>query len=190
MDRDGKGSRRVSPWPLRIDPGDLIGGFSAAFVLIPQSLAYATPAGMPVERGLFVAALAPIAAAFFASSPYLGTGPTAITSLLTFGALGVLAVSASSEYVALAALLALLVGAVRVALGLLRVGFIACISCPSPSSQVSRAERPLSSSRRRSRRCSTFPASTPTHSPLPSKRSAVLGIGGSSRSPSPSSWPP
>ncbi len=110
---------------LRLDPGDLIGGVTAAFVLIPQALAYATLAGMPVERGLFVAALAPIAAAFFASSPYLGTGPTAITSLLTFGALSALAVPTGSEYVALAALLALLVGAIRVALGLLRAGFIA-----------------------------------------------------------------
>jgi SulP family sulfate permease len=109
----------------RIDPGDLIAGVSAAFVLIPQALAYATLAGMPVERGLFVAALAPIAAAFFASSPYLGTGPTAITSLLTFGALSALAVPAGSDYVALAALLALSVGAIRVALGFLRAGFIA-----------------------------------------------------------------
>ncbi|MPZ15338.1 MAG: STAS domain-containing protein [Chloroflexi bacterium] len=110
---------------LRVDPGDLVGGVSAAFVLIPQALAYATLAGMPVERGLFVAALAPIAAAFFASSPYLGTGPTAITSLLTFGALSALAMPASSYYVALAALLALLVGVIRVALGLARAGFIA-----------------------------------------------------------------
>lgn len=109
----------------RVDPGDMVGGISAAFVLIPQALAYATLAGMPVERGLFVAALAPIAAAFFASSPYLGTGPTAITSLLTFGALATLATPAGSDYVALAALLALLVGAIRVALGLVRGGLIA-----------------------------------------------------------------
>lgn len=94
-------------------------------MLIPQALAYATLAGVPAQRGLFVAALAPIAAAFFASSPYLGTGPTAITSLLTFGALSALAVPGGARYVALAALLALLVGTIRVALGLARAGFIA-----------------------------------------------------------------
>jgi SulP family sulfate permease len=102
--------------------GDVVGGISAAFVLIPQALAYATLAGMPAQRGLFVAALAPLAAAFFASSPYLGTGPTALTSLLTFGALSALAPPAGGTYVALAALLALMVGAVRIGMGLARLG--------------------------------------------------------------------
>ncbi len=106
------------------DLGDLIGGVSAAFVLIPQALAYAVLAGMPAERGLYVAALAPIAAAFFASSPYLGTGPTAITSLLTFGALAHLAPPGGEKFVALAALLALMVGVVRVAMGLARLGSV------------------------------------------------------------------
>ena len=118
----------MSRAPLRprtpIDPGDVIGGISAAFVLIPQALAYAVLAGMPAERGLHVAALAPIAAAFFASSPYLGTGPTAITSLLTLGGLTALARPGSGEYVALGALLALMVGAVRVVMGLLRLGVL------------------------------------------------------------------
>lgn len=110
---------------LHIDPGDLVGGISAAFVLIPQSLAYATLAGMPAERGLYVAALAPIAAAIFASSPYLGTGPTAITSLLTLGALTALASPQGETYIALAAILALLVGAIRIVLGMLRAGLLA-----------------------------------------------------------------
>jgi SulP family sulfate permease len=111
-------------WRTKWYPGDLVGGVSAAFVLIPQALAYAVLAGMPAERGLYVAALAPIAAAFFASSPYLGTGPTAVTSLLTFGALTALASSGSNDYVALAALLALLVGAVRTFMGLARLGAV------------------------------------------------------------------
>lgn len=113
---------------LRVRPtgdlGDLVSGVSVAFLLIPQSLAYAVLAGMPPERGLYVAALAPIAAAFFASSPLLGTGPTAITSLLTFGALAPLAPPGGREFVALAALLALMVGAARVAMGLARLGFL------------------------------------------------------------------
>ncbi|MDQ4059213.1 MAG: SulP family inorganic anion transporter [Actinomycetota bacterium] len=105
--------------------GDLVAGVSAAFVLIPQALAYASLAGLPPERGLFVAALAPTAAAFLASSPYLATGPTAVTSLLTLGALTALASEGSDEYVALATLLALLVGAARVVMGLLHGGMVA-----------------------------------------------------------------
>lgn len=94
-------------------------------MLVPQALAYAQLAGLPPYRGLYVAALAPLAAAFFASSPYLGTGPTAVTSLLTLGALSALAVPGSERYVALAALLALMVGAIRVLMGSVRAGYIA-----------------------------------------------------------------
>ncbi len=109
----------------RIDVGDVIAGLSVAFVLIPQSLAYAGLAGLPNYRGLYAAALPPLAAALFASSPYLQTGPVAITSLLTFGALAPLATVGGGEYVALAALLALLVGLVRVLFGFVRAGWVA-----------------------------------------------------------------
>lgn len=102
-------------------------GVSVALVLIPQSLAYAEIAGLPPYVGLFAAALPPIAAAVFASSPYLQTGPVAMTSLLTFGALSQIpgVEPESAEYLKLAALLALLVGVFRVALGAVRGGFVA-----------------------------------------------------------------
>ncbi len=104
---------------------DLLAGLGVALVLIPQSLAYAELAGLPAHHGLLVAALAPMAAAFFASSPWLQTGPVAVTSLLTLGALLPYAPAGSPEYVALAALLALVVGVVRVGIGLLRLGWMA-----------------------------------------------------------------
>ncbi len=103
----------------------MIAGVSVALVLIPQSLAYAELAGLPPYFGLYAAMLPPIAAAFFASSPYLQTGPVAMTSLLTFGALAVLAPPQSPEYIALAALLAIVVGVVRTFLGGIRVGWVA-----------------------------------------------------------------
>jgi sulfate permease, SulP family len=105
--------------------GDLIAGLSVAFVLLPQAIAYARVAGLPVESGVWVAAVAPIAAAFAASSPYLGTGPTGITSLLTFGALAAIAVPGTAGFVGLAAMLAVLVGVIRIAIGLMRAGVVA-----------------------------------------------------------------
>jgi len=108
----------------RIELGDVLAGLAVAFVLIPQSLAYAELAGLPPHVGLYAAMLPPIAAAFFASSPYLQTGPVAMTSLLTFGALAGLAAPEGADYVALAALLAVVVGVMRLALGLVRVGWI------------------------------------------------------------------
>ncbi len=96
-----------------------------ALVLIPQSLAYAEIAGVPPHVGLFASALPPLLAAPFASSPYLQTGPVALTSLLTFGALSGLEATGTAEYVEVAALLALIVGATRLALGLVRLGSVA-----------------------------------------------------------------
>lgn len=95
-----------------------------ALILIPQALAYAGIAGVPAHVGLLAAALPTIAAAPFASSRYLQTGPGAMTALLTFGALSTLAVPLTAEYVGLAALLALVVGVIRVVLGAFHLGWV------------------------------------------------------------------
>lgn len=105
--------------------GDLIAGITVALILIPQSLAYAELAGMPPEHGLYAAAIPLLIAAPLASSPYLQTGPVALTAVLTFGALSTVAEPGSDRYVELGLLLAVLVGAVRVAIGLTRAGVIA-----------------------------------------------------------------
>ena len=109
---------------VRPQPGDMIAGLSVALVLVPQSLAYAELAGLPAYYGLYAAALPPLVAAFLASSPYLQTGPVAMTSLLTLGALSSMAAVQSPEYVALAALLAVMVGLARTVLGVLKAGFL------------------------------------------------------------------
>ena len=88
-------------------------GLTVALVLVPQSLAYAVLAGLPPVHGLYAAAVAPILAALVGSSPYLQTGPTALTSLLVLGALAPLPELSPAEYVAHAGLLALVVGGCR-----------------------------------------------------------------------------
>lgn len=105
--------------------GDLIAGISVAIVLIPQSLAYAEIAGLPAFIGLYAAALPPLAAAILASSRYLQTGPTAMTALLTFGAISQVASPGSDEYIQAAVVLALIVGVARILLGLARGGIVA-----------------------------------------------------------------
>ncbi len=103
---------------------DVTAGVAVSLVLVPQAMAYAELAGLPAGVGLFAAALPPILAAPFASSPYLQTGPTAMTALLTFGVLTAVAEPQTAEYVALAALLAMVVGLGRLAVGVLRLGQI------------------------------------------------------------------
>ncbi len=123
MSDDQTADGLVEP-PSRPVPADLLAGLSVAMVLVPQSMAYAELAGLPSHLGLFASALPPILAAFFASSPYLQTGPVALTSLLTFGALAGLAEVGTPDYVAMAALLALLVGVTRLLLGVFRLGMV------------------------------------------------------------------
>lgn len=105
--------------------GDVLAGISVALVLIPQSLAYAKIAGVDPVHGLYAAVAAPIAGALIGSSPYLQTGPVAVTSLLTYGALTALGDPFSAEFALLAGLLAILVGLVRAAIGLVGGGPIA-----------------------------------------------------------------
>lgn len=104
---------------------DALAGLSVALVLVPQSLAYAELAGVPPHYGLVAGAFPPLAAAAFASSPYLQTGPTALTSILAFGVLSASFLPGTAEYVSAAALLALMVGLFRIGLGLLRMGNLA-----------------------------------------------------------------
>jgi SulP family sulfate permease len=66
-----------------------------------------------------------MAAAFFASSPWLQTGPVALTSLLTLGALIPMAEAGTVSFIALASLLALVVGGARVIIGVFRLGWMA-----------------------------------------------------------------
>lgn len=101
---------------------DLIAGVSVAFVGIPQALAYAELAGMPPQYGLYALALPALLAAFFVSSHYLQTGPVALTSLLTFGALSTMAEPGDSSYIQRAALLSVMVGVILVLLGMARLG--------------------------------------------------------------------
>jgi len=105
---------------------DALAGLSVALILIPQSMAYAAIAGMPPYVGLFAAAFPLLIFALFASSPYLQTGPVALTSLLTFGALSSAGfVEESDEWVAAGAVLAIGVGVFRLILGAFRLGSVA-----------------------------------------------------------------
>ena len=103
---------------------DVIAGLTVALVLIPQSMAYAQLAGLPVYYGLYASFLPPMMAALFGSSRQLATGPVAMVSLMTAACLEPLATAGSSGYISYAILLALMVGAFQFALGVLRLGLV------------------------------------------------------------------
>ncbi len=104
--------------------GDIFAGLTVGVLLIPQSMAYALIAGLPVIYGLYASLVPQIIYALFGSSRQLSVGPTAMDSLLIASGLGVLAVIGSQEYIQLAVILTLMVGIIQTFLGFMRMGFI------------------------------------------------------------------
>ena len=93
-------------------------------MLIPQGMAYAMIAGLPVVYGLYAALLPQIVYGFLGTSRHLAVGPVAMDSLLVAAGLTGLAVAGSENYIALALLLAFMMGALQLSMGLLRLGFL------------------------------------------------------------------
>ena len=116
-------------WMRRYDRDSLRSDGLAALIvtimLIPQSLAYALLAGLPPQVGLYASMLPLLGYALFGSSNALAVGPVAVVSLMTAAAVGKLASVGSPEYLGAALALALLSGGLLLAMGLLRLGFLA-----------------------------------------------------------------
>jgi sulfate permease, SulP family len=103
---------------------DVLAGVVIAALAVPQSMAYAQTAGLPVQAGLYALLVPVVAYAALGSSRRLMTGPTAAAALLVPAAVLPIASAGSSAYLAAAAMLALLVGALLALGRLLRLGWI------------------------------------------------------------------
>ncbi|MBQ5947064.1 SulP family inorganic anion transporter [Massilia sp. ST3] len=106
-------------------PGDISAGIVVAMMMIPQGMAYALVAGLPPVAGIYASIVPPVLYALFGTSSTQSVGPMAIVSLMTASSLAPLAAPGSALHGVLAAQLALLAGAVLLACGLLRIGFLA-----------------------------------------------------------------
>jgi sulfate permease, SulP family len=109
-------------WLLR----DGVAGVTVWALMVPEAMAYAGIAGVPVQYGLYAIPLALAGYAVFGSSRELVVGPSASVVALSAAAVGaVAAAKASAEaYIALTAVLALVVGVIYVLGGLARLGWI------------------------------------------------------------------
>ena len=114
----------IKQYPRELFTTDLIAGMIVTVLVIPQSLAYALLAGLPPQAGLYVSIFPVIVYALLGSSMTQAVGPVAITAIMTFSVLSPLASPGSPQYIALAASLALFSGALILAFGLLRLGFL------------------------------------------------------------------
>lgn len=104
--------------------GDLVAGVTVGVMLIPQSMAYASLAGLPPVYGLYASLLPLVAYALMGTSRHLAFGIMAIDCLIVAAAVSVLATPGSPEYIGLVLLFTLMVGLFQLLLGLLRFGFL------------------------------------------------------------------
>src|SRR5512133_1719575 len=117
----------ASTTPTPTTPGastlrhDIVAGLTAAAVVLPKAMAYATVAGLPVQIGLYAALVPPIV--------YAALGRSAVLSVSTTTTIGTLAGTALAEAVpgaeparlaTAAAALSVLVGAALIAAAVLR----------------------------------------------------------------------
>ena len=105
--------------------GDVIAGLTVWAVLVPESLAYASIAGVSPVVGLYAAPPALLLYALLGSSRHLIVGPMSATAALSAAAVADLATQGRPEYVTLTAALAITTGIAALAAGLLRLGFLA-----------------------------------------------------------------
>ena len=103
---------------------DVVAGITVALVLVPQSMAYALLAGLPVVYGLYAALLPVVIGALFGNFNLLHTGPVVMLSLMSAAAIAPFALAGSDEFIALSLLLALLVGVLRLLMGAFKLGGI------------------------------------------------------------------
>lgn len=114
--------RDYQPSWLRLD---VIAGLTAAAVVLPKALAYATIAGLPVQVGLYTAFIPMLIYALFGSSRPLSVSTTTTIAILAGSALAQVSASDPAALITASATLALLVGVFLVLAGFLRLGFVA-----------------------------------------------------------------
>lgn len=99
---------------------DSVAGLTVAAVAVPQAMAYAMIAGLPVEHGLYTAIVVTLVGALFDSSRQLINGPT---NAISIASLSVLAPLAPPEArLPLAILLAFMVGVIQLGITAFRLG--------------------------------------------------------------------
>lgn len=110
----------------KILKSDIIAWVTVAFVLIPQSMAYAWLAWLPIHIWLYTAFIPVIIASLFWSSKIMSSWPVTIISLMTATAISNLAISniSTEAYIVYASLIAFFIWIFYILLSILRLWII------------------------------------------------------------------
>ncbi|MGA2403537.1 MAG: SulP family inorganic anion transporter [Syntrophobacteraceae bacterium] len=100
---------------------DLVAGIIISVVLIAETIAYASLAGLPPRMGLYTAIVAFLIYALVGPSRQLVVAPVSVVSIMVAAALGPYKLS-PDRYIACATMLSLVAGVFFILLGILRAG--------------------------------------------------------------------
>ncbi|HET9446909.1 MAG TPA: SulP family inorganic anion transporter, partial [Steroidobacteraceae bacterium] len=103
---------------------EVMAGLTVAALLVPQGMAYALLAGLPPVMGLYASILPMIVYALTGSGRQTSVGPVTVDSLMLVLGLGTLATAGTASFIALAVLVTAMIGAIQLAMGALRLGFL------------------------------------------------------------------
>jgi SulP family sulfate permease len=103
---------------------DIIAGLSVWALMVPTSLGYATISGVPVQYGLYAAAVGLIAFALFTTSKQVTQGPSSSTAAVLGAAVLSVAAAGSEDAVAVASAIVLVTGILFIIMYLLKMGWI------------------------------------------------------------------
>ena len=103
---------------------EAMAGLTVAALIVPQGMAYALLAGLPPVMGLYASILPMIVYALAGSGRQTSVGPVTVDSLMLVLGLSTLATAGTGSFIALAVLVTAMIGAIQLAMGALRLGFL------------------------------------------------------------------
>nr|VFK60971.1 MAG: sulfate permease, SulP family [Candidatus Kentron sp. TUN]VFK64118.1 MAG: sulfate permease, SulP family [Candidatus Kentron sp. TUN]VFK70059.1 MAG: sulfate permease, SulP family [Candidatus Kentron sp. TUN] len=106
-------------------------GVVGALIALPQGVAFAAIAGMPIQYGIYTGMVPAVMAALFGSSWHLVSGPTTAASIVMLSMIGVFAEPGGADYVSLVLTLTFMVGITQLGLGLAGMGALVNFISPS-----------------------------------------------------------
>ena len=129
--KDDPAIRRLLPaaaWLPRYERAwlraDVTAGIAVTALVVPKNLGYAGIAGVPLQNGLYAAAVGGIVYALFCTSRHISTGPSSSLAAVAGGAV-IVAGLGGEEAAQLVAAIALATGLLFLLLALLKMGWIA-----------------------------------------------------------------
>lgn len=104
--------------------GDLLAGVVVAALIIPKNLGYAGIAGVPLEHGLYAAAVGALLYAVFGTCRQISMGPSSGLAAVAGGAVLVTGITDTADVATLVAGITLVSGLIFLALAVLRMGWL------------------------------------------------------------------